>query len=232
MRLDEFYRRALQQGLYYHEEQRRGLLPAGLVEEIRALAHPPVPWDVELARWLDNWFQPLERGRTFARPSRRQSATPDIARPSWVLKYPLDSRTFGVVLDTSGSMWWKARKHGLVNIDLLGRALGAIASYALSRDVPAVRVVFCDAMPYDQGYLPAEDIAGRVRLRGQGGTVLQPAIQLLENSPDFPHGAPILVITDGECDILKIRREHAFLLPEGRSLPFPPLGQVFRVASA
>jgi len=231
LRLDQFYRQALQQGLYYHEEQRRGLVPAGLVAEIRALAHPPIPWDVELARWLDNWFQPLERGRTFARPSRRQSATPDIPRPSWVVKYPLDSRTFGVVLDTSASMWWTARKNALVNIDLLGKALGAIASYALSRDVPAVRLVFCDAMAYDQGYLPAEDIAGRVKLHGQGGTVLQPAIQILEKAPDFPRDAPILIITDGECDILKISREHAFLLPEARSLPFPPIGKVFRVAS-
>jgi hypothetical protein len=50
----------------------------------------------------------------------------------------LDRRaTFGVVLDTSGSM----------NAELLGKALGAIASYALARDVPAARVVFCDAAP-------------------------------------------------------------------------------------
>ena len=231
MRLDDFYRQALQQGLVYHEEQGRGDLPAGLVEEIRALSHPPIPWDVELARWLDNWFQPIERGRTFARPSRRQSATPDIPRPSWVIKYPLDSRTFGVVLDTSGSMWWKARKGDLVNVDLLGRALGAVASYAQSRDVPAVRVVFCDAMAYDQGYLPAEDLAGRVRLRGQGGTVLQPAINLLEKAGDFPNDAPVLIITDGACDVLKVRRTHAFLMPEGRSLPFPPIGEVFRVSA-
>jgi len=36
---------------------------------------------------------------------------------------------------------------------LLAQALGAIASYSLSREVPAVRVIFCDALPYDQGYL-------------------------------------------------------------------------------
>jgi len=231
MTLDDFYRQALQQGLVYHDEQGRGTLPSGLVDEIRALSHPPIPWDVELARWLDNWFQPLERGRTFARPSRRQSSTPDIPRPSWVVKYPLDSRTFGVVIDTSGSMWWKVRKMDLVNTDLLGRALGAVASYAMSRDVPAVRVVFCDALPYDQGYLPAEDLAGRVRLRGQGGTVLQPAINLLEKAPDFPPDAPVLIITDGQCDKLKVRREHAYLMPEGRSLPFPPIGEVFRVSA-
>ncbi len=47
--LDEFYRRSLADGLGYHAARGRGLLPAGLVEEIRALAQPPVPWDVELA---------------------------------------------------------------------------------------------------------------------------------------------------------------------------------------
>jgi hypothetical protein len=37
MSLDDFYRRALAQGLTYHQEQERGLLPASLLEEIRAL---------------------------------------------------------------------------------------------------------------------------------------------------------------------------------------------------
>lgn len=40
--LDDFYRRGLQQGLELHRRE-RGLLPAGLVEEIRALAHPHCP---------------------------------------------------------------------------------------------------------------------------------------------------------------------------------------------
>jgi len=70
-----------------------------------------------------------------------------------------------------------------------------------------------------------------VRLRGQGGTVLQPAINLLEKAPDFPPDAPVLIITDGQCDKLKVRREHAYLMPEGRSLPFPPIGEVFRVSA-
>jgi len=39
----------------------------------------------------------------------------------------LDARTFGVVLDTSGSM----------DRQILGKALGAISSYAQTRDVPA-----------------------------------------------------------------------------------------------
>jgi predicted metal-dependent peptidase len=47
--LDEFYRRSLADGLGHHQARGRGTLPAGLVEEIRTLARPPVPWDVQLA---------------------------------------------------------------------------------------------------------------------------------------------------------------------------------------
>jgi hypothetical protein len=113
---------------------------------------------------------------------------------------------------------------------LLGKALGAIASYAEARDVPAARVVFCDAGPYDAGYLAVTEIAGRVRVRGRGGTVLQPGIDLLQRADDFPPGAPLLVITDADCDVLRVRREHAYLIPPGRRLPFTPRGPVFRVS--
>ncbi|MDQ0940025.1 putative metal-dependent peptidase [Streptomyces sp. V1I1] len=70
---------------------------------------------------------------------------------------------------------------------------------------------------------------GRVRVRGRGGTVLQPGIDLLQRAGDFPPAAPVLVITDGWCDPLRIRREHAFLIPQGGSLPFTPRGPVFRL---
>jgi predicted metal-dependent peptidase len=112
---------------------------------------------------------------------------------------------------------------------LLAKALGAIASYCFSRDVPAARVVFCDAAAYDQGYMAPEAIAETVRVRGRGGTVLQPAIDLLQRAEDFPKSGPLLIITDGQCDRLVIQREHAFLMPEGASLPFIPHGPVFRL---
>jgi len=220
--LDDFYRRALSQGLEYHQNHDRGYLPSGLIEEIRALAHPPIPWDVELARWFDEMFEPVEKQRSYARPSRRQSSTPDIPRPSSILRQEqIDKRTFGVVLDTSGSMDRK----------LLATALGAIASYSAVRDVPGVRVVFCDAAAYDQGYMKPEDIAGSVEVRGRGGTILQPGIDVLKNAEDFPNTAPILIITDAECeDRLKLYgREHAYLIPDGAKLPFVPKGKVFRM---
>ena len=217
--LDDFYRRALAQGLTYHQEQGRGFLPAGLLEEIRALDRPPIPWDVELAQWFDEHFPPLERVRTYARLSRRQSSTPDIPRPRYVPPPEDANRTFGVVLDTSGSM----------DRTLLAKCLGTIASYCASRDVQAVRLVFCDAAAYDQGYVPAEEIGVRVEVKGRGGTILQPAIDLLENARDFPETGPILVITDGQCDHVRVRREHAYLLPHGSALPFVPRGKVFSV---
>ncbi len=217
--LDDFYRDALRNGLEYHTQEGRGYLPAGLVEEIRALAVPPIPWDVELARWFDCCFAPMEKRRSYARPSRRQGSTPEIPRPSYVNGDAMEKgRTFGVVVDTSGSMGSR----------LLGLALGAIASYAAAKEVPFARVVFCDACAYDAGYLAPEDIAGRVRVQGRGGTVLQPGVDLLERAEDFPKDGPILIITDGEIESrMEIRRRHAFLVPRGKRLPFRPRGEVF-----
>ena len=88
--------------------------------------------------------------RSFSRLSRRQSATPDIPRAVWVRPAEsLATRTFGVVLDTSGSMGPR----------LLGMGLGAVASYALSREVPAVRLVQCDAGVHDMGFVEPEGAA-------------------------------------------------------------------------
>ena len=219
--VDEYYRSAIYQGLEYHTRQGRGFLPAGLVEEIRAVSRPPIPWDVELARWFDERFAPMEKHRSYARLSRRQSATPYIPRPAWRAEPDAEhQRIFGVVLDTSGSM----------DRQLLAAALGSIASYSQARDVHHVRVVFCDAAPYDQGVLHPEDIAGAVQVRGRGGTKLQPGIDLLEHDPAFPKNAPLLIITDGACDRLQLHgREHAYLIPWGNRLPFPPRGPVFKL---
>lgn len=219
MTLDEFFRNALREGLDFHSANGRGYLPAGLVEEIRALTSPPIPWDVELGHWFDVMFPPLEKHRSYARPSRRQGSTPDIPRPRYVInEKDLFDRTFGVIVDTSGSVSEKQ----------LGQSLGAIASYAASKDVSRVRVVFNDADAHDAGYLSAEELAGRVRVTGRGGTVLQPGVTLLEKAKDFPADGPILIITDGFIENrLYIHREHAYLLPKGNRLPFAPKGKVF-----
>jgi len=51
-------------------------------------------------------------------------------------------------------------------------------------------------------------------VKSRGGTVLQPAVDLIENAKDFPKNGPILMITDADIENdLKVRREHAFLIP-------------------
>ena len=93
-----------------------------------------------------------------------------------------------------------------------------------------VRVVFCDAAAYDAGYMAPEDIAGRVEVKGRGGTVLQPGVDLLEKAQDFPKEGPILIITDGMIDsTLRVRREHAFLLSQWKRLPFVSKGKIFHM---
>ena len=219
MSLDEFCKSALAQGLEYHLSSGRGYVPAGLIEEIRALSMPVIPWEVELARWLDCFIPPIEKRRSYVRPSRRQGAIPDIPRPRYIRdSVNEDGRTFGVIIDTSGSMSTK----------MIGMALGSVASYAAEREVAMVRVIFCDARAYDVGYLAPEDIAGRVEVKGRGGTILQPAVNLLEQTKDFPETGPILIITDAEIEEkMQIHREHAFLIPKGKRLPFVPKGKVF-----
>ncbi len=218
---EDFCRRALMQGLDFHTQCGRGLLPAGLVEAIRTLNQPPIPWQAKLADWIAERFPLPQRRRTYARPSRRQSTTPDTPRPRFV--EPEDdraTRTFGVIIDTSGSM----------ERDELGKALGAVVAYSQVQCVKQVRLVYCDAQPYDEGFVDIDSLASRVRVRGRGGTLLQPAVNLLQTRTDFPKDGPVLIITDGLCESdLQVARDHAFLVSPGMRLPFPTRKPVFHM---
>lgn len=108
------------------------------------------------------------------------------------------------------------------------RSLGRDFRYSAARNVHAVRLVFCDAAAYDQGVVRPDSLAEAAHVQGRGGTQLQPGIDLLERAEDFPKDAPILLITDGQCEHLHLHgRTHAYLLPKGRSLPFAAKGEVF-----
>ena len=69
-----------------------------------------------------------------------------------------------------------------------------------------------------------------VKVRGRGGTILQPGIHLLEHANDFPVNGALLIITDTYCDRLTVRRDHAYLMPDGKRLPFVPKGPVFKLS--
>ncbi len=201
----------------------RGLIPAELEEEIEALDVAPIAWDVALAHWFEANVRSPEPVRTYARASRRQAATPDIPRPRyWTPEWIVRQATFGVILDTSASM----------DRERLATALGAIAAYAESRAVRWVRLVHCDASPYDDGYVDTDEFRRRYPVKGRGGTVLFPAVQYLLAQPDFPPDAPVLLLSDGECepDMPPIPRTHAWVLPtDGWVVPPRTGGEVFRV---
>jgi hypothetical protein len=58
-------------------------------------------------------------------------------------------------------------------------------------------------------------------------TVLQPSLDLLDRARDFSQAGPVLIITAGWCDPLRVRRDYAVLVPPGASLPFVPRWPVF-----
>ncbi|NJK31939.1 MAG: hypothetical protein HC927_05705, partial [Deltaproteobacteria bacterium] len=191
----------------------RGLVPGDLLEalDVHAPGEPlAIPeWKADLGRWFQVMFKPKPPQRSYMRMSRRQAAAPHIPRPGKAVT-DYESPTFGVVLDTSGSM----------SQELLQKGIAALVAYAELHGVAQVRLVMCDARPYDEGFIPVAKLKKPYRIAGRGGTALQPAVRLLEEDKQFPPDAPILVITDGACDALTIMREHAFLLPGNGKLPF------------
>jgi predicted metal-dependent peptidase len=202
----------------------RGDLPADLVEELQ-LGHllkqtpPPVPeWKVELASWMDVQLAPHAVTRSYSRLSRRQAAAPHIPMAGRAA-VGLQSPTFGVILDTSGSM----------SNELLQQGLASLVAFAEKNGVYEVRFIMCDAQAYDEGFIAIERLKRPYQIKGRGGTVLQPAVNLLESDNTFPPQAPILIITDGMIDHLSIEREHAYLLPGHGKLPFEPRGPVFNI---
>ena len=107
-------------------------------------------------------------------------------------------------------------------------------SLAEARDVAAVRLVLCDAAPYDRGSVAPTEMRGIFSVQGRGGTVLQPAINFLLSRPDFPPAVPIMIITDGWCEEeLTVPRDHCFLLPRKSEkqigMPLRTTAPVFRV---
>jgi len=202
----------------------RGDLPADLVEELQLgyllnRKAPPIPeWKVELASWMDAQLAPHSVTRSYSRLSRRQAAAPHIPMAGRAA-VGLHSPTFGVILDTSGSM----------SNELLQQGLASLVAFAEKNGVYEVRFVMCDAQAYDEGFIAVERLKRPYQIKGRGGTVLQPAVNLLESDNRFPAQAPILIITDGMIDHLSIEREHAYLLPGHGKLPFEPRGPVFNI---
>jgi predicted metal-dependent peptidase len=212
-------REALRRGMELQKSLGRGNLSAGLIESIQGILTDPIPWDVDLGKWFEHHVPLKEKRRSYAVPSRRQGSTPDIPRRGTIRSHEDHASVIGVVLDTSFSM----------QSDALEKALGSIASYAMARDVDAVRLMHCDADEFDQGYVDPSQLLMPCDVVGRGGTVLQPAIDCLLDDPSFPDDAPILIITDGDTDEWRCPRTHAVVIIGHGVCPMPLTGSLFRI---
>jgi hypothetical protein len=217
---DRFLLDALLRGYQIHTEAGRGALPHTLIDEIRSLEQPPLPWDVVLSRWFDEHVPPVERMRTYGRPSRRQSSTPEIARPRYI--WPDDEiaqrGTFGLVIDASGAL----------PAEMLAPVLGAISTYAVSRNVQRVRMIFSGSEVRDLGPIAADEILLNRPALPRSTPLLQPAVKLLEDARDFPNDAPLLVISGMPPDRVATTRTHAWLIPDSSRLPFKTDATIMR----
>ena len=209
---DRFLLDALLRGYQIHAESGKGPLPHTLLDEIRSLEKPPLPWDVVLAKWFDEHVPPVERMRTYGRPSRRQSSTPEIARPRyvWPDEEIAQRSTLGLVIDASGAL----------PATMLTQVLGAISTYAVSRNVQRVRMVYTGGELRDLGPIAADEMLQHRISLPRSTPLLQPAVQLLDDARDFPGDAPILLISGMPPDRVSTQRTHAWLIPDASRLPY------------
>lgn len=180
-------------------------------EMMRALhAAYAAPWELALQRWMDA-VAPGER--TYSRPSRRGGSGEGIVRPGrhrrgWALH---------IVLDTSGSM-----------VDILPKALGAIASFCDASHVSDVHLLQCDQeVTSDLWVEPAQ--LDEFKITGFGYSDMCPAMNRLADDPDVE---AVLVLTDGYIDIPKQEppyRTLFALIGEISSGFEPPYGEVLRL---
>ena len=217
---DRFFLDAMLRGYQIHAEAGRGALPHRLIDELKALEQPPLAWDVLLARWFDQHVPPVERIRTYGRPSRRQSATPEIARPRyiWPDEEVVQRGMFGLIVDASGAL----------PQERLSEVLGAIGAYALSRNISRVRIVFSGSEVRDLGPVAADDIAGQRVSLPRTSPQVAPGVAAADGARDFPSDAPLLIVSGMPPDRVSTNRVHAWLVPQNSRLPFHTDADVIR----
>ena len=125
---------------------------------------------------------PQENGRTPVLAPRHHGSrrrAPGRFRQGWVLH---------IILDTSGSM-----------VDILPRALGAIAIFCEASNVSDVRLVQCDQVVTSDRWIEPEQLA-EFEISGFGYSDMSPAILHLAADPEVES---VLVLTDGYIDYPK-----------------------------
>lgn len=160
----------------------RGTQPGEWDRWVEQILQPVVPWRQVLAAAVRRAFG-WASGRTdytYSRPSRRQTASPNVVLPA--TRRPLPQ--VAIVVDTSGS----------VDDGLLAQAMGEIDGVVTGLGVPGrdLAVLAVDVAVHSVGRVRS---AREVRLAGGGGTDMCVGIDTalrLQPTPDI-----VIVLTDG-----------------------------------
>ena len=160
----------------------RGLEPGDALRWAEQILEPTVPWQQVLAAAVRRSVAAVSGAQdyTFARPSRRRTAVPNVILPG--MRRPLPS--VAVVVDTSGS----------VDDGLLAQALaeveGALSGLGVSGG--RLRVLACDAAVH---VVTTVSRVADVQLAGGGGTDMRIGIAVATDLRPAPE--VIVVLSDG-----------------------------------
>lgn len=159
-----------------------GLVPLGLMRWAQNLLQPQVDWRHLLAAEIREGVSNVSGmvDYSYARPSRRQSISPDVVLPS--LRKPIPH--VAVVCDTSGSMGEREIARVLAEVE------GILRNVGLNRD--GVRVLSCDATVHAVQKVTS---VRQVELFGGGGTNMGEGIRAALGARPRPQ--VVIVLTDG-----------------------------------
>lgn len=173
--------------------------PAWIDEMIRAVIEPPPSWTVILQRSVSSLTR---TERTWLRPSRRMSAIAhDTGHWPDVVTMPgrkvVLAGQLVAVLDTSGS----------IDLTMLSRFLGAVASAATAEGVEEVRLMQADSeVTSDRLVTPAELLTEDIAIHGRGGTSFIPALnRLIDEARRNVERFSVVYLTDLEGMLPKTR---------------------------
>jgi predicted metal-dependent peptidase len=197
--------------------------PAWIDEMLRAVIEPPPSWTVLLQRSVSSLTR---TERTWLRPSRRMSA---IAHDtgSWPEVVAMPGRKVVLagqlvaVVDTSGS----------IDLPMLSRFLGAVASAATAEGVEEVRLIQADSeVTSDRLVTPAELLTEDIAIHGRGGTSFVPALsRLIDEARRKVERFSVVYLTDLEGMLPRTREARAldvlWVVPR-KPRRKPPFGNV------
>lgn len=160
----------------------RGTVPGHLNDWASLILEPKVDWRKVLKSAIRHAMADIAGmvDYSYMRPSRRQSAVPQVVLPT--LRQPVPN--IAVVVDTSGSM----SDEDIATV--LGEINGVLKQCGTRNGVDAI---VCDAAVHGaQRVFKAEQI----KISGRGGTDMRIGIEAAMARPVKPHA--IIVLTDGE----------------------------------